>query len=198
MSLEGFQYFIYPFMDFFALMSAVFALLVFFKIRKTSLPFFKQNRWLVRVFVLLALAAMSAAIAEFSWDIIEWVYGSEAEFGLPNLFYVIDSCLLVFAFFYFSISIYKLEKKLGLGLFLNLTSSTILVIMVYFFINKYIFSVYAEESFLSLFLGYFYPMMSSLIFFNTLSIFIFLRRFSFFAWPLLFFALAGIFVFVGD
>lgn len=146
------------------------------------------------VFALLALGYSCFALAELSWYLLFELFNQTPMVSMPDFYWVLGSVSLLLAFVSFSIYMHKRHGEVSKSWTL-LTFGVILVGIVLYYVLGIDFS---QETFGKAFLGYFYPLVSSLIVVASLSVYLFLEKISVFRSNLFLFFLANIAFLAGD
>ncbi len=195
MALEGYQSFIYPVIEIFAFLAAVFAIKTLISIRKQKKDE-DIKKILSVVFTLLALSFISAFLAEASWDFMDKVMKKDPTGSIIEIFWVIAYLLAISGFLYFGCSMAKANKKLGKGIAAVGTSAVFVSVLLYYIIASFIMPADIEWSFFT-FLNFFYPIGSAVRLISSSFVYVYLKSLKV-ALPILLISLGIFCAFVGD
>ncbi len=196
MALEQYQNILYTTINFFSLLAVILSIVLLFKIFKDK-KVSPIKKVLKVFFSFLSIGLLFSLIAEISWDILS-SQGFSPELGFPDIMWVLSYLLLFFAFTYFSVYLYKKNRRIVTGLAITSILAIFSGFIVFFITYNYITGFEIGNSYLELFLNYFYPIVSLLIFISTISIYLFFNKLKNFGLPFLHLAVAYFFNFWGD
>lgn len=196
MALEEYQNILYSLIDIFAVLTVIFAFLLLYEIIK-----YKEKRYrkaLVIVFLLVSIGFLFNGAAELAWSFISSILKMSPELGIPDILWIIGELLVLSGFAYFAVFMYKEYGKLKKGLTIIAIASIASASIIYYLISNFMTGQQAGKSAFEIFIGYFYPIASTLILISTLSVYLFFRELKEIGRPLILFALSRAFTFGGD
>ena len=132
------------------------------------------NNTVLFIFTFLAFGYSCFALAEMSWFLIFDVFEQLPSVSMPDFYWVIGSICLLIAFATFSFHMHKQHGSWSQILAQALFAVIVFGIVLIFLVNMNIGN--AGESTGEIFLGYFYPIASSLILIFSGSVYFFLEK----------------------
>ncbi len=151
---------------------------------------------LVIVFSLLAFGYGSFALGEVSWYLIFDVFQQNPALSMPDFYWVIGSLFLFLAFTIFSVHMHNRHGNTNKSIIL-LIFSVILLGSVFLYLNQLDITQEGNTAG-KIFLGYFYPFISSLILISSVSVYLFYEKISALRNNLLFLLIANASFLIGD
>ena len=142
-------------------------------------------------FLLLCISYALFSSAEILWSIIELVLLESPELGLPDVLWVIGYFIELVAFVYLSAHFYQHYGKRKQGILLMGLISIAVAALVGFWINTTIIGFQEGESTFEIFLDYYYPIISALVFIFAANTYLFFKELKAFGFPMLLLALAA-------
>ncbi|MBU0615477.1 MAG: hypothetical protein KJ601_05260 [Nanoarchaeota archaeon] len=196
MTLEWTQNILFTIIDFFALLTMIFASLFALKIIKKKAKLTIKAA-LAKTFSMLAVGYILYAAAELIWHMIT-LAGGDPSLGIAEYFWVIGAVFVFSAFAYFAAYMYKEHKEYKKGLLLLVSSSVVALGLLYYLIGNFIVGFQTGERALEMFFDYYYPISSALILIASVNVYLFFKKLKDFGHPLLFLAISSLFTFLGD
>ena len=181
--------------DIFAVLTAIFAVLLVHKLWKKPVSNIKGI--LVKVFSSLAIGSILFAVAEIWWEIVV-LSGSDPALGTAEIFWIAGILFFILGYGYFTFYMYKEHQKTGKGIILTGAATIIAGSIVYFLITNYIFGYQSGETTYEIFLDYFYPITSAIILVLVIAVFMFFKDIGNIGKPLLLLAIGSTFSFLAD
>ncbi len=196
MSLEWTQNITYPLIDIFSLITVVIAILVLIQIYKKKEFKGVRNVFLIS-FSFLSIGYCLYAIAEWMWSIIFFM-GENPMLGIPDYLWIFGMLFVFAGFFYFVIFMCKEEKKAKKCLNHLIISSLVCGVILAYLIGTLIIGQQHGESGFEIFLDYFYPIFSAIIFITALLTYNFFKDLEDFGKGIMYLVLSVFFTFFGD
>lgn len=197
MTLEWTQVITYPIIDIAALFAVFFAVGVVLQIYKKK-DFKGIKRTFVISFGLLAAGYILYAIAELVWDVLT-LMGKEPELGVPDYLWVAGMIFVFAGLFYLALYMLKQHKeRIWERSVIVLSVAVISAGILYYLIGNFILGFQEGESAFEIFLDYFYPIGSAMIFIVSVATYTFYKELKALGKPLLMIALSVLFTFIAD
>ena len=195
MAFENFQSIILFTILFLSALTAIFSFTLVHKLFKNREKMRLNNLTLI-TFSLIAFGYSCFAFAEMTYFIIYDIFNQTPSASMPDLYWFFGTIFLFLGFTIFSIYLYNKHSQLKKGIVLLLSAGLIMSILLYYVLTATIMTenTSPEETFL----GYFYPIASSLILISSASIFLFFERLDDIEITLLYLLFANIGIFFGD
>src|SRR3989344_2769612 len=197
MAFEVYQPLLLVLIDVFSALSAVYALLFLWKVKKRKQGG-EAKIILARVFASIGIAYILFAIAEVSWSILSIAAGQEIIIGFPDYFWIAGIIFFLFGYYYFAFYMHKKHGEVLEGSLIMGLTAVITTVLVFYLMLNFIIGYQEGETTFEIFLDYFYPATSALILIPSVVVYIFLKRLRKLGTPLLLLALSNLVTFLGD
>lgn len=146
------------------------------------------------IFFFLIFGYICFALAELCWYLLFKLLGEMPSASMPDVYWIAGSVFLLIAFVTFSAHMHKNQ-----GSYVHVLSSIILTAVILGLVIVYVYIINAGGATVgNIFLGYFYPIMSSLILISSLSVFLFYKNIGLFKTNFLLLVLANLAFLGGD
>src|SRR3989344_8542928 len=197
MAFESLQSYMYIGLDISALLAAVFACMLVYRLwKKEYRPSIKHR--LVVVFALLAIGEVLNVAGEILYGILYEFTGKLPTSGIPDIIWVIGYISSLLGYAYFSIYMYKEHRQLRKGLGIMGISAVILTIIVLYISKNYIFNLEDGALEFGAVLDCIYLVLSALVVLFSINVYIFFIKLEYLGTPLMYLAIANLLTFVSD
>ncbi len=189
---ESLRPFLYSLTALSALIAAFFSVKLFLRVRQE-----KQNP-LGQAFILFTIGVTLSALAELIWDISFSIFKFDPETLLaPDLLWVAGEFLVFIGLFYFLMTLLQREDKLPQGVLFLLVLGSIFSSLIYFIVHSTIDPTQSSSPF-SVFLTYYYPLISVLMLVETFLLYPYFRSYHHIQLSFFLFGLSILSLFLGD
>ena len=175
---------------FVASITAILGLILVNHLIKTKKYF--DNR-LVFIFSFLTFGYVCFALAELAWYLLFKVFNQAPTVSMPDFYWVMGSLSLLLGFSTFSFHTHREHGDIRTTMLLLVFGTVVLGAVLYYVLGSNIGSTEG-----SVFLSYYYPIMSSLILIASLSVYLFQEKIALFHANLLLLFIANIAFLLGD
>ncbi len=179
----------------FALMTAIFGILMVNSLFKDKLKnLFDDVTYFIFFFLVSGYTLF--ALGETMWYLLFIVFGKVSAVGMPDVYWVLGSLLIFLAFFTLSISLRRTFGQSGKSSLLYLGGAA-MAVLVFMYLSSIGLTEQAESK-AHLFIGFFYPLISSLIVVFSAHILLYFSRIGKFRGSLLLLFFANCGILLGD
>ena len=175
---------------FVASITAILGLILVNHLMKTKKYF--DNR-LVFIFSFLTFGYVCFALAELAWYLLFKVFNQAPMVSMPDFYWVLGSVWLLIGFTTLSVHLHRQHGEFRTTMALLFFAAVVLGAVLYYVLGT---DVGGTEG--SVFLGYYYPLMSTFILIASLSVYLFQEKIALFHHDLLLFFIANILFLLGD
>ncbi len=195
MVLENIQGSLYFLTLLLAVFTAVLGILVINSLFMNKIKELFNNTTLF-IFFFLVFGYVCFAAAELCWYLMFEVFGSIPAVSMPDFYWVIGSISLLAAFITFSVHMYRQHGRPSEILFISVFGAVVLSVILYYLSSLDFLTTGATTG--HIFLGFFYPLASSLILVSSVSAYLFQEAMDTFRSNMLLLFLANAAFLVGD
>ncbi|MEK6846309.1 MAG: hypothetical protein AABY26_06100 [Nanoarchaeota archaeon] len=146
-------------------------------------------------FSFLTLGYIALALGELTRFLLFSVFKQPPAISMPDLYWVVGGLSLLIAYVVFSVHLHRKYAESGKAVALAIISVAVLAVLLFYFSSVDFFSGTGTGE---KFLGYYYPIISSLVLVASLSVYLYIGKVSTFKEGLLFFIPANIATLIGD